>query len=66
MFWARPEAYPRVEHLKNIGFSGKHKTRLKRLAGTNTLAYNENSLLTVVKSFITLAPEQLSTHQVMH
>jgi len=36
MFWVRPGAYPRVEHLKDIGFSGKHKACIKGFPGANT------------------------------
>ncbi len=59
--WARPRAYPRVEHLKDssIGYAlalpTNNRLGWKGLPGTNALAYYKNSLLTAVKCFITLA-----------
>ncbi len=60
--WARPGAYPTVEHLKG---GSLRKTQAlstiirlgrKGLPRTNTLAYYENSKLMAAKSFITKAP----------
>jgi hypothetical protein len=55
--WARPGAYPRVEHLKGVSLSWKG------LQTANTLAYYESLLLTAVKSFKTLA---LGTNVIKH
>jgi hypothetical protein len=40
----------------------KHKTILERPARENTLAYYESSLISVVKSYVALAPENESSH----
>jgi predicted small integral membrane protein len=46
--WARPGAYPRVEHLKGpslrlaLALSANIRLGWKGLSGTNTLAYYEN------------------------
>ncbi len=62
--WARPGAYPRVEHLigSSIGWAPAFPTnirlRWKGFPRANTLAYWKNSKLMAVKSFITLAPDR--------
>ncbi len=58
----RPGAYPRVEHLKGplLGKAPALPANLRLgwrgLPGKNILAYYEKPQITVVKSFITLAP----------
>ncbi len=65
--WARPGAYQRLEHLKgsSIGKAPAFPIHIrlgwKGLPRGNTLAFYENSKLTAVKSFMTLAPEVLET-----
>jgi hypothetical protein len=51
--WVRPGAYPRVDHLK--GSLTTIRLGWKGLPETNTLAYHKNSIITDVKSLITLA-----------
>ena len=51
-----------MEHLKcrpiglTLALSSNIRLGWKALPGTNTLAYYENSQITAVKSFLTLAP----------
>ncbi len=63
--WARPGAYPIVEHLKGSSIAPVPALQTdirpgwKAFPRTNTLAYYEHSLITAVKSFITLGPGRL-------
>ncbi len=63
MFVGKAGAYPRVKYLSGAPFKGwllvsPTNTRLgwKGLPGTNTLAYYNNPLITIVKSYIVQAP----------
>jgi hypothetical protein len=61
--WVRPGDYPRVEHLKGASlgwtpaFPANIRLGWKSLPGTNAQTYYENSKLTAIISFITLAQD---------